>query len=72
LDFSKRHGQMTKDRSIMMPFWLANWAGTLALGWLLPNHYRPWIAFHSDIWIAAALLLAFVALIWRSLGSIAL
>ncbi len=63
---------MTKDRSIMAPFWMALWAGTLALGWVLPNHYRPWIAFHSDAWIAAVLLLAFAALIWRSRGSMAL
>ena len=63
---------MTYDRSIMTPFWLACWVGTLALSWLLPNHYRPWIAFHSDVWIAVALLLAFAALIWRSRGSIAL
>lgn len=63
---------MTKNRSIMAPFWLALWAGTLALGWMLPNHYRPWIAFHSDAWFAAVLLLAFAALIWRSRGTIAL
>lgn len=63
---------MTNDRSIMAPFWLTLWAGTLALGWLLPNHYRPWIAFHSDAWIAAVLLLAFAALIWRSRGTMAL
>jgi hypothetical protein len=47
---------MTKDRSIMEPVWLAVWTGTLVLGWLLPNHYRPWIAFHSDAWIAAVFL----------------
>lgn len=56
----------------MAPRWLALWAGTLALGWLLPNHYRPWIAFHSDVWIAAVLLLAFATLIWRSNGAMAL
>lgn len=56
----------------MAPFWLALWAGTLALGWALPNHYRPWIAFHSDAWIAAVLLLAFAALIWRSRETMAL
>lgn len=62
---------MTNDRSIMTPFWLALWVGTLALGWLLPNHYRPWIAFQSDVWIATVLLLAFAALIWRSSGAMA-
>src|SRR5690606_38099822 len=24
----------------------------LSLTWLLPNHYRPWQAFHSDAWAA--------------------
>jgi O-antigen ligase len=37
--------------------------GLLAAGWLLPNHYAPWRAFHTDAWTAAALLaIAF----WRS------
>ena len=63
---------MTNDRLIMTPFWLGLWAVALALGWLMPNHYRPWIAFHSDAWIAAVLLLAFAALIWRSRGALAL
>lgn len=63
---------MTNDQSIVTPFWLVLCAGTLTLGWLLPNHYRPWIAFHSDVWIASVLLLALFALIWCSLGSIAL
>lgn len=62
---------MTNHRVIMTPLWLALWAATLALGWLLPNHYRPWIAFHSDAWTAAVLLLAFAALIWRSSGAMA-
>ena len=51
------------DRPIMTPFWLALWACTLALGWLLPNHYRPWVSFHSDAWIAAVLLLGAAAVI---------
>jgi len=29
----------------------------LAAGWLLPNHYPPWLAFHSNAWVAAVLLL---------------
>ncbi|HZY17142.1 MAG TPA: Wzy polymerase domain-containing protein [Ramlibacter sp.] len=34
----------------------------MALGWLLPNHYKPWNTFHTSAWIAGALLgLAF----WR-------
>jgi O-antigen ligase len=27
----------------------------LALSWLLPNHYRPWPAFHSNAWMAGVL-----------------
>lgn len=29
----------------------------LGLAWLLPNHYLPWPAFHTDSWIATVLLL---------------
>lgn len=29
----------------------------LSLGWLLPNHYLPWTAFHTEIWIAWWLML---------------
>lgn len=50
---------------IMTPIWLVLWVSTLAWGWLLPNHYRPWIAFHSDTWIAGSLLIAFAAATWR-------
>lgn len=34
-----------------------------SLGWLLPNHARPWVAFHSDVWIAAGLA---GALVWMA------
>lgn len=54
----------------MTPFWLVIWSCTLAVGWLLPNHYRPWVSFHSDAWMASAFLLAAVSVIWRSRGSI--
>lgn len=36
----------------------------LALGWLLPNHYPPWPAFHSDAWVAVGLL----GLFWLSVA----
>jgi O-antigen ligase len=32
-------------------------ACVLALGWLLPNHHWPWPAFHTDAWVAAAMLI---------------
>lgn len=60
---------MTNNKPIMTPFWLVLWACTLAIGWLLPNHYRPWLAFHSDAWIAVALLLALAAVLLRSHSS---
>jgi O-antigen ligase len=60
---------MTSAHRIMTPFWQVFWAFTLALGWLLPNHYRPWPAFHTDAWVAAALLLAWAAVLLRSRGS---
>ena len=36
-------------------FWGTGLAGFIALGWLLPNHYVPWIAFHVDAWMAVVL-----------------
>ena len=57
---------MHNAKSIMQPFWLFFWSCTLMLGWLLPNHYRPWLAFHSDAWIGIALLLAAFAICFRS------
>lgn len=43
---------MTKSFST---FWLFAWSLLLALGWLLPNHYRPWTSFHSEVWVAIVL-----------------
>jgi len=63
---------MLSVKPIMAPVWLVLWAGTLALGWLLPNHYRPWVAFHSDAWIAAVLLLAAPAVVLRARGPVVL
>lgn len=37
--------------------WCALWAILTAAGWLLPNHYYPWIAFHTDAWIAWSFLI---------------
>lgn len=47
-------------------FWLTLWALVLALGWLLPNHYVPWIAFHFDAWIASCFALAACVVVIRS------
>jgi O-antigen ligase len=43
----------------------------LALGWLLPNHYYPWLSFHSDAWVALSASLASFAVIWRARQPIA-
>lgn len=47
----------------MKPFWLIFLAGALALGWLLPTHYRPWLAFHTDTWFALIFSIASLAVI---------
>lgn len=54
----------------MSPFWLGLWACTLALGWLLPNHYYPWLSFHVDAWVASVLSIATAAVIIRTRGPI--
>jgi len=51
---------------VMSTFWLVSWSCMLALGWLLPNHYYPWLSFHSDAWVALTMSLASFAVIWRS------
>ena len=55
-------------KPVMTDFWLAAWAVTLALGWLLPNHYLPWSAFHFDAWSAIVLSLAAAAVLLRARG----
>jgi len=57
---------MALVKSIMTSFWLSLWACTLAVGWFLPNHYRPWLSFHTDVWIALVLSMASIAVIFRS------
>lgn len=53
-------------------FWLCLWSAALAFGWLLPNHYLPWLAFHADAWVAVSLLLATWAVILRSRGPLSI
>lgn len=54
----------------MTLFWLASWAMTLAVVWLLPNHYPPWSTFHMDAGMAIVLSLAAAAVIVRSTGPV--
>lgn len=57
---------MLRTNSLLMtPLGLALWASVLAVGWLLPNHYLPWLSFHADAWVAALLLLLLLLLCWR-------
>lgn len=51
-------------RQISLAVWLLPLV--LAAGWLLPNHYPPWMAFHSNAWVAGALLLLFLYRHWHT------
>ena len=51
-------------RQISLAVWLLPLV--LAAGWLLPNHYPPWLAFHSNAWAAGALLLLFLHWCWQT------
>lgn len=44
----------------------------LALGWLLPNHYLPWTAFHTEVWVAWGLLLGSWAVLLLAPGLVRL
>lgn len=46
-----------------VPLWTALWALVAVWGWLLPNHYFPWVAFHVDAWVAWGLLIGSAVLI---------
>lgn len=50
---------------LMTPFGLALWASVLAVAWLLPNHYLPWLSFHADAWVSVLLLVPLFLLCWR-------
>ncbi len=50
----------------MSSFWLCAWSLTLAMGWLLPNHYPPWSGFHFEAWVSAAFVLSSAAVLLRS------
>lgn len=54
--------------SVMSPFWLCAWAILMAITWLVPHHYKPWTAFHTDLWVAGATALGAFALSFRSRG----
>lgn len=62
---------MAKNLPVLTPFWLALWAVAMAIGWILPNHYRPWLAFHTDAWIATGMTLACATVSLRTSGDFA-
>jgi hypothetical protein len=39
----------------LAPVWCVMALLAIATAWLLPNHAQPWLAFHSDSWMAVAL-----------------
>lgn len=45
--------------------WLFVASVALALAWLLPNHYPPWMTFHSDAWMAIVLVTTIPVLFMR-------
>jgi len=63
---------MTSKTPALSHFWLVIWSCTLSLGWLIPNHYRPWPAFHTDAGISVVLLLAAAAILIRVSGEVLL
>jgi hypothetical protein len=62
--FRKYIAALSADNN--QPIWVPLWALGLAIGWLLPNHTPPWIAFHVDAWIAWFFLTAALVLVSRT------
>lgn len=61
---------MQNSSPVVQPFWFFLWIVTLSMGWLLPNHYRPWMSFHSDVWVAVICSLGAAAVILRGSGPV--
>lgn len=57
---------MQQNSVVMPPLLLALWVVSLALAWLLPNHYLPWTTFHSDAWMAFSLWVGMVAVLFKA------
>ena len=54
----------------LTPFWLVAWAIAVSIAWLLPNHYPPWLTFHTDAWMAIVMSLAAGAVFLRTSGPV--
>lgn len=50
----------------MSSTWLAVWSIFFSLAWLLPVHFPPWSTFPADVWTAAMLLVACLAVLIHS------
>lgn len=61
-----RYSSREKPNAKNLPLWLPIWSLLLAIGWLLPNHYVPWVAFHFDVWVAYCLISAATVLVVSS------
>lgn len=53
------------ETKVVSPIWLCVASMSLALAWLLPNHYPPWMTFHSDAWMAIVLVTMTSVLLMR-------
>lgn len=65
------YGMAVAARSRQMslaPLWWTAAGVTIAAAWLLPNHAQPWLAFHSDAWMAVALALVGGAVLLHTRG----
>lgn len=59
---------MPEKSVVVHPHWVRLWACFIALGWLLPLHFKPWTTFHHDAWFAAASVLVAAPLVLRITG----
>jgi O-antigen ligase len=50
--------------------WPLGWAAILSTGWLLPNHYPPWVGFHMDAWVSVLILVASAVILLVSAGPV--
>lgn len=50
----------------LAPVWCFMGLLGISAAWLLPNHAQPWLAFHSDAWMAVALSLVAVVVLART------
>lgn len=61
--------EINMNTSIGKPAKPQHWLGLLALftflGWIIPNHHRPWTSFHAEAWLGAGFLIFAVQAIWR-------